>query len=445
MSNTAYIPDSMKENFDWWNRTYKSARKNSVEIVDGAHISTRLKNERLHGFMRSDCGVFRPDGTYITGSNMWKPHEELSGIIPLDAPMLDANLVWGGELLNHYGHFLIQSTARLYYYLQHLNEYDGIIFVWNYEFSIPAYMTEFLKLAGVPMDKIKIAPHPVRVRRLAVPTLSSFYHEDWTEDFLIPFQNANAAVAPGKNKKIFMSRKNWTLLKADVLGEMDVMLAFQKNGFVPIYPEQLSIAGQIAVIKGAEEIAGVAGTALHNIIYAAGCSDKKRVIMLSRSPVNNVQFILNEMVDADLVAIAAFHNFLPISYSDGPFIIGMTGHLRQFFIDNNMRGAEIKFRPEKYAKKFLNKYVQIYQFSDFYLDLIDNEANKVEAKDFIGLVELSNWPRLRRFYYKIMSRFAFSELTRISANYKFYTLDNLLKGDFVKRARGGGGGGGGGG
>lgn len=389
-----YLSDDMISNFNHWNRSYKSTRKNSAEFLTNGVIQPVVHS--IHNRkMRSDCGVFHEDGRYVMGSNMWSAHEEMIGKVPKYMPVATGRWVWGGELFNHYGHFLTQSTARLYYYLQNQDKFDGIMFVWCWQFMPPKYMFEFLELAGVNLDKVRIVNQLLKVETLAVPTLASFNNFDWTDDFLLPFKNASDAVPAGTDSKIYMSRRKWKSNKAQVFGERDIERAFVKNGFKSICPETMTIGQQIAAVKGATEIAGIAGTALHNILFAAGMNESKRVIMLNRTEVFNIQFMINEMVGVDMDVIRAHHNFLPVSHADGPFIIGMTDELRAWFNDNKMDANGVKFRPEKYAKKFLAKYMEIYSIPAFYQDLRDQGGDKINASDLINIVRLARRTRLR--------------------------------------------------
>ncbi|MCL2629194.1 MAG: glycosyltransferase family 61 protein [Alphaproteobacteria bacterium] len=425
---TSYCPQQVQWNLDHWNRDYKSDRKNTAEILNNGIIEPVVKPKDRPDFPRQDAGIFREDGSYVMGSNMWEPHMEMTSQLPENPPFADTALVWGGELINHYGHFLSQSTARIYYYLQNADKFDGIIFVWLWKFPIPDYMLDFLELCGIPIEKIKITNQVLKVRKLAVPSLSSLPNTDFTEDFLVPFKAAAANVTPGAHKKIYMSRKKLTKKKAETLGEDDVEKIFNKNGFITYCPETLPMREQIAITIGAEEIAGINGSALHNIVFGAGLKPKK-IIMLNRTEAFNIQFMLNQAAGAECAVIKAYHNFLAVSHPNGPFIVGMTEYFRKFLKDNNMRDLGMKFRPQKYARKFLKKYMDMYSHAPWYQDLRDQKNNHiVEAADFINLIQLANFPRTRKFLWKIYSRIAPSRAARASAKYQYDKLERIYLG-----------------
>ncbi|MDR0449047.1 MAG: glycosyltransferase family 61 protein [Rickettsiales bacterium] len=432
---SAYISDDLRGSFDRLNRPYKSDRENSAEILTDAIIQPVVHHAKIQGFKRTDVGVFRKDRTYVMGSNMWMAHEEMTAQLPEYMPVADAKFVWGGELLNHYGHFLTQSTARIYYYLQNRDKFDGILFVWLWNFGLPQYMLDFFQLAGIPLDEVKITNQVLKVRELAVPTLSCYNCWDWTDDFLLPFKNAAEKVPAGRDKKIYLSRSAWEDHKAYVIGEKEVERAFNKNGFKSICPEKLSLAGQIAAIKGADEIAGISGTALHNILFAAGTTEKKRVIALNRTEIMNIQPMLDEAAGADSTTIEAYHNFIRVAHSDGPFIIGMTKHLREFFKDNNMDDCGIKFRPERHAREFLRRYLYMYSTTEHYYDLINQKGNQIEAADLMNLSQLANWPKTRRAFWKIVSIVAPKKSQRIYARFKSAVLNNVIS--LAEKAGGG--------
>lgn len=360
----------------------KSERFNAAETLANGIVQSMVSIEIMGNTERIGAAIFRKDRSFVVGSDMWQFKDDCVSEPPEQMEAIDKKLVWGGEMLNHYGHFLLQSTARLYYYLQNKGEYDGILFAWNWKIGIPRYMLDFFELAGVPLDKVFIAFEPLVVRELAVPSMSGYFYRDWTEDFLLPFKNVAAEVAPAGHKKIYLSRRKWEAQTGFVLGEEEIELAFSKNGFEPIYPESMSLREQIAAIKGADDIAGVYGTALHNILFAVG-GGKKRLIMLERSEFASTQQMLCEAAGADFVSIMAYHNFLPVENAYGPFVVGMTEQLRQFFKDNGMNDFGMEFKPESYAREFMKMYAEIYSVPENYKSLVNCKGNKIDVQDLV--------------------------------------------------------------
>lgn len=75
-------------------------------------------------------------------------------------------------------------------------------------------------------------------------------------------------------KKIFISRKS---TKRRAYNEAELWEVAEKYGFVKVYPEELSIAQQMALFNNAKTIIAANGAALSNLIF---CSTGSKLIML---------------------------------------------------------------------------------------------------------------------------------------------------------------------
>jgi hypothetical protein len=413
--NKYYGPQGkMFWNYEHWNRNYDFGRTNTVEIIRNGIVNPVMCRgaEGTNWFNRVDVGIMRPNWEYVTGSNMWGQTERLY-YRPSDftgyMPFINSRVVWGGEIIKHYGHFLIQSTARIYYYLQHKDEFDGIVFCWCFKERIPQYVFEFLKLAGIGLDKVAFVNRIIKFREIAVPSMSSFYMHDWTPEYLIPFKIAGDNVKPAEYEKIYFTRTKMRRLKSKCFGEDKLEELFRKNGFKVIAPETLPLSKQIALVKGAKVIAGINGTALHNIFFCAGQTERKTIIQLNRTEVFNIQFLINQALgNVDMMTVKAYDNFLPVSHADGPFIMGLTDELRDCLKDMGLSDFNMpSLDRKKFAEQFLEYYRQIYSQTDFYGDLKDQSGTEVEVGHLLTLLNAINKKhKIRNWFRRCFKRVA---------------------------------------
>ncbi len=142
-----------------------------------------------------------------------------------------------------------------------------------------------------------------------------------------------AKVEAEKYDKIYFTRTKLTK-RNPVWGEKEIEKLFAKNGFKVFSPEQLSLRKQIALMKGCKELATVASTTYHNLVFA---KNNTRLIALNRSfQANQTQFIVDQAKKLDATYIDVSLAPLPITHVYGPWIVGQTEELQNFLKDNNL-------------------------------------------------------------------------------------------------------------
>ena len=326
-----------------------------------------------------------------------------------DIEFVNKDVIYCGVLSPHYGHFLIESTVRLYYYLQNRGNDSYIVFSKLVDY-IPKFAQDFFKLLEIPEDKIIYVDKPTQFKSVTIPykSFTRRREEYYTEEFLYPFLVASKNIKPAKFEKIFFSRKNWNGV-AKCLGENDLEKVFNKNGFVSIAMEKLSLKEQIAVIKGAKEIAGINGTAFHNIIFA---SEHKTLIMLNRNEETDCQYMINQATKANCYLIKAYENPLPVNHAHGPFIVGATLEFKDFAKKYGLKDYEISFNPKKYLTEFLEKYFEVYARSNFYDELVANRKNLIDTSLFIKFLNYRKYSRIKHLVFYILSKITFGNLRK---------------------------------
>lgn len=346
----------------------------------------------------AEVGVLNSNREYLPGTGM----AEMRFVdlkLPDEIPFVNKTVIWGGLLIPHYGHFLLQSTTRLYYYLKNCDKSTPIVFaVFNQE--LPKYMRDFFDLLNIPPEHLILVDKPTQFKKVICPALSSVYYKDWTEDFILPFSEAAKDIKPAPYEKVFFSRKHWSGL-AKCFGEENLEKVFNKNGFHSVEMQNLSLKEQISIIKGAKVLAGINGTAFHNILFG---QKGKQLILLNRNEEYDSQYIVNEAAEAECFVVQAYENPLPVNHPHGPFIVGLTKYVKSFLKDFGLDDFNVSFDPLKYVNRFYKLYFQTYCQNNFYIELCVRDKNKIEVGDLFKLKELCAYSRFKELLFRILSK-----------------------------------------
>ncbi len=245
---------------------------------------------------------------------------------------------------DQYGETLIESIDRLWYLLdKNINEYK-IVFIRD----ISKDCIDLLKLFGIKKDNIIIAKEPLKFKEIIVPEKS--LKLDWNINIKYKsiINKIKANVKTSKYKKVYFSRNK--LSQKRTLCNNPVDKTFKKNGYKIFYPEELSLYEKISILKGAQSFVGSAGTNQLHILFA---NDNLESIIINRNDIENYFFSFDMLINSRITIISANNNFLPPAITAGPFLIGATEYLFNFFDDNNF----------KYNKKeFMYEYSQIIDY-----------------------------------------------------------------------------------
>lgn len=358
MNRKLYCKEKMINDFEKINN-YKLKKDNlSLEVVDNGIIyPCKPKDDdkiRTYGCVL-DSNLSPVELSFTTHSNF-----QNTSLICGEAPppcsesvdFIDEEVLWLGYAWDFYGHFLSDSLGRLWYLINNKNMKVCYISRTNDTFL------DFYRLFGLKDEQIIRVSKPTRFRRIIVPEPAFRYHDYYHEKFKDILNEITKDVPAAKFNKIYLSRRKFNP-EIPTLGEKVIEDIFVKNGFKVIYPETLSLKKKIAIMKGADVVAGTTGTNMHNILF---CNDSVKSICLNRSAdVLYMQLLIDEMKNLDAVYVDVYQTPLPISYFSQSYLLGLTEELLLFFKDNNFN-FKYKVKDGKY--KFKSKI-----YDDFSKDL----------------------------------------------------------------------------
>ena len=306
----------------------KFMRSLHVQAIDNASIIIEPDTHRF--------GVFDAKGALVQDSL------QLRNKIVQRAPkfisptkILDIEAVYIGTLEDHFGHFLLEHTNRLYPVLHIKYKHMKYVILNNRNLpKVSDFVYEFLQILGINESDIFIINDNVKIKRLYIPPVAFEIPNKSSSAFCKTFDAAAAYAQPAHRiKKVYVSRER--LSERATFGEQQIRQLFERNGFTVIYPEQLSLYEQICYMKHCKCLAGIAGSALHLSLFMPKGS---KVIQIKRNKLladnASTQYLLCKTKHCDFVLVDCACEILPTHHwSEFPQIIGPTKYLKQFLRD----------------------------------------------------------------------------------------------------------------
>ena len=239
-----------------------------------------------------EAGVLYSDGSYCSSGALWRNGRALTVQPKMpegDLPVREGTWLWGGLLWMHFGHFLVESTARLWA-LETLNiPIDGILFAPKRPRNgseVHAFQHEFVKLMGTEVPVVCLDA-PTKVERLIVPGqgfgLGSMIEGTQNYRDAIAARFANDIQAKGP-KKLYISRSKLPAGRGNLIGETELEAHLEKQGYTVFHPEKHNLTDQIAIYKAADQIIAAEGSALHLLAMVA--KPHQQVAIVVRRPSN---------------------------------------------------------------------------------------------------------------------------------------------------------------
>jgi capsular polysaccharide biosynthesis protein len=239
------------------------------------------------------CGVLDAEGAFVTFSqDHYRPRKARLPPDPsvLSGPLADlpGRHLFAGPMHPHFGHFLLESTPRLWALDQ--ETVASALFIpygpGSYWRARKAYLPLLEILCGdLPIERISA---PTRVAELVVPD-PGFGHEGRMRgsDRYRAFTRGRVAVeitAAGP-EKLYISRSGLNDNRGGIFGEAEIEAVLAEAGYEIFHPQRHSYREQLARYAAARQIIGLDGSALHMAAYALQPEAQVAIIARRRSPI----------------------------------------------------------------------------------------------------------------------------------------------------------------
>jgi len=197
---------------------------------------------------------------------------------------LEGNYIYGGVLMNHFGHLMTECLHRLW--LTDTEEYAGwpVVFVAHSEdFSLQSVFEAAMQYFGIA--NYRVVHEDTVVNRLAIGQAGKQFrtasHPQYLRWLEVRVPNAGL-IADGLPPKLCVMRGH--LWSGRLIGEGLIEEWLSEEGYHVFRPEDHSLAQQIAYFASAEHIVFSEGSALHTLDIMAPI--KAKVAVLQRRPLS---------------------------------------------------------------------------------------------------------------------------------------------------------------
>lgn len=279
---------------------------------------------------------------------------------------LDEDVIFGGTLIGHFGHFMLECLSRLWYVLQQPELHAKILFITTEHGGYKPWFEDFFRLMGIDKDRIIYVDKPIQCRSITVPE-QAYHSNRFTKEFFVPYQVIKSRVTPAAPKKLYLTRLGFEFKKhgnVHCFNEQYFEDFFAKHGFEIVSMEKLSFDEQVSLIMGADEIAAIMGTLTH---WALFCKPNAKFITLLRThDLMQLQTLVTEATPrVEYHIVDTSKNFLYANRSTGVCLLGSTKYWKEFVadyfdeqIDEDDDSSYFNVELDKYIDFWCKKYVK---------------------------------------------------------------------------------------
>ena len=371
-------PQKAKRLEEWYHTGFYERKDLKIENYRNAVILP-LKRFEGDNLLFGRGGVVDCNGEYVDTSAINRRVQ--FGYAFENEKYEDKKVVYCGYLVKHWGHFLVEAVARLWYFLEDDNSIDKYVFFRDESQSTDCYgnYREFLELLGV-WDKVEIINAPTRYKEIIVPELGYKWREYYSECYKSIFETISNNIQIKDEwksfDKIFFTRTQLKGAQKKEFGYEMIDSFFHNNEYAIISPEKMSLSELIYLIRNAKICASISGSLPHNMLFA---KDNQTLVIVERVTMNNeIQVDVNIMKSLDVTYIDANVALYPVDMG-GPFIAAYSKEFEKYVENNKLIPPDKRFLTDGYMKNCFRKYMKSYKsiygyqwyMMDWYFEYID--------------------------------------------------------------------------
>jgi hypothetical protein len=200
--------------------------------------------------------------------------------LPAPTATLRGDFVYSDFVTRHFGHALMDLPARLWHLAQPALEAFAQLPVLGFgvhglgprEDTWPSFLKTILRAAGLAAGQLSLIDQVTQVESLWVfRRISPHGKVADGQPYYALMQRigdalqAQGAEAPDPSPRIYLSRSKLADGNRAVANGREALIEriFAERGFAIVHPQDLPLAGQVALVRGAQRIAGMAGSQMH--------------------------------------------------------------------------------------------------------------------------------------------------------------------------------------
>ncbi|GBR44750.1 glycosyltransferase family 61 protein [Gluconobacter roseus] len=191
-------------------------------------------------------------------------------------PAKTKNIYWGGCIVGHYGHFIMDVLPRWWAY----GEYKKLGYKLGInindctesEIFSTDWFRQFLSIMDISLEDIHIFKYTTLVENLCVPYSlimdRAYYHEKLSLFFNSIGEKVEKLIPSYKfNGEYYLSRKKLRHGTRKIVNESEIEEIMIRNGIEILYPEEMTVYEQIAIFRRAR-VYGFLSSAFHNSAFS---------------------------------------------------------------------------------------------------------------------------------------------------------------------------------
>lgn len=384
MINNEYLLDYNVERFKIA-YSFQSKKKKELNITsyNNAYLLPGIKNtsNKLFG----NGGVVSEDGSFCRESAIYSRagviNEEncdddiecyFGGKYPYERDgvvQFQETVVYLGYINNHWGHFLVDFSTRLWFALAHKNDCYSYVFVTDYkkDLVLIPQIKRFFQILGI-LDHIKIINEVIQYDKIIIPqagyVTNSYFSQQYIDVFtyisneIMRLSYNKDLIEKYNDKLIYYTRSNYKRAVTCELGEKSIKICLENNGFLSISPETLSLDEQVIILKSAKRVVATSGTLTHNLLFCNNNYTTDYVMLNKTYVINMVQVDLNKLLELNVTYVDSHISKYPVTIGKGPFLYHITDQYIKWAKDC---GYFVKSESKYQTKKKLCMYEKMFR------------------------------------------------------------------------------------
>ncbi len=225
-------------------------------------------------------------GIPITDALLFRHYKQIEFQAPYLEPLrqISDKAIFCGNLSNHFGHFILESLARIWYVKK--NPKLKIIWTTNKK-KYSHWQEEILDLLGIKNEPVFINV-PTKISTLILPSPGYIIQTYFAKRQVL----ALGEISPQKTiqgKKLYISRAK--LVNGGGGGysnEKELEKLLMEKGWKIFHPQEHSIRTQLNELSSSEVVLGIEGSAFHLLIFFQRI--KSKIFTIARRNGNNLNY-----------------------------------------------------------------------------------------------------------------------------------------------------------